>query len=206
MKQIIIVAMFLIGMEAKGQSYELSRLLLDIEKLAQLKDILSDLKKGYEILTTGYNTIRDISQGNFNLNKAYLDGLLAISPGVKKYKRIAEIIDYQARIVTEYKAAFNQFKQSKIFNLEEIVYLGGVYSNLFNQSLKNLDNLLDVVTDSKLRMTDDERLNAIDGIYANAKDQWLFLRQFNSNTSLLALQRACERGDVETVEGYHGLR
>ena len=34
-------------------------------------------------------------QGNFNLHKAFLDGLMMVSPAVKKYKRVADIITLQ---------------------------------------------------------------------------------------------------------------
>ena len=40
-----------------------------LKSLAQLKNIYSDLVKGYEILSEGYNAVKDISQGNFDLHK-----------------------------------------------------------------------------------------------------------------------------------------
>ena len=57
------------AMPAFPQAQELEELALDIEKLAQFKQILSDMKKGYTILSGGYNTIKNLSQGNFNLHK-----------------------------------------------------------------------------------------------------------------------------------------
>ena len=62
---------------ASAQSAEIQQLLLNVEKLTQFKQILSDMKKGYQILEGGYNTIKDISEGNFSLHKAFLDGLRA---------------------------------------------------------------------------------------------------------------------------------
>jgi hypothetical protein len=206
MKKLIFMLILMANTGLHAQSYELQRLILDIEKLAQLKSILKDLYKGYEILSTGYNTIKNISEGNFNLHQAFLDGLLAISPAVKDYKRVLDIIDYQGRIVSEYKAAYNRFKQDRHFNPDEIVYLGNVYNQLFNQSLKNLENLLNVLTAGKLRMSDDERLHAIDGIYAGTKDELLFLREFNNNASVLAVQRAKEGNDTEGLKRLHGIQ
>src|SRR5579863_2568221 len=74
----------------RAQSFEIQQLVLDIEKLTQLKDILKDLKEGYQVLDKGYSAIRDIAQGNFNLHKAFLDALLTVSPTVKNYARVAE--------------------------------------------------------------------------------------------------------------------
>src|SRR5580693_10710952 len=98
MKKILVCLALFFGLEfipvkSEAQAYELARLILDIEKLLQLKNILSDLYKGYEILTTGYNAIKSISEGNFSLHKAFLDGLLLVSPAVKNYQKVLDIMD-----------------------------------------------------------------------------------------------------------------
>ena len=152
-----------------AQSQEVQQLLLDWEKLTQFKKILKNMKDGYQIIHKGYTNIKDISSGNFNLHKDFLDALLDISPAVKQYKRIADIINYQLLIVKQYKAAFKQFKEDKNFTMQEIEYIGKVYINLFDESVKNLDELAMVITAGKLRMSDDERMQAIDRIYANKK-------------------------------------
>ena len=191
--------------DCQAQSYELERLALDIEKLAQMKNILKDLYKGYEILSTGYNTIKSISQGNFNLHKAFLDGLLAVSPAVRNYQHVVDIIEYQARIVSGYKSAISRFKQDNHFSVDEITYLMNVYNSLISSSLNDLSNLLNVLTAGKLRMSDYERLHAIDGIYADTKDKYLFLEQFNNSASILAAQRAAEDNDAGTVKHLYEL-
>ena len=191
--------------DCQAQSYELERLALDIEKLAQMKNILKDLYKGYEILNTGYNTIKSISQGNFNLHKAFLDGLLAVSPAVRNYQHVVDIIDYQARIVSGYKSAISRFKQDKHFSVDEITYLMNVYNSLISSSLNDLSNLLNVLTAGKLRMSDYERLHAIDGIYADTKDKYLFMEQFNNSATNLAAQRTAEDNDAGTVKHLYEL-
>ena len=183
-----------------SQEQELAELALDIEKLAQFKQILSDLKAGYEILEGGYNTIKNISEGNFSLHKAFLDGLLAISPAVAKYKKIATITDNQLQLIKEYKNAYKRFQNGGNFNPDEIVYIGKVYSNLVDESAKNLESLLHVVTANKLGMSDDERIKQIDLIDAEMENKLSFLRYFNSNTMILSLQRTKERNDI------HGSR
>jgi hypothetical protein len=211
MKKILIVvcvAMFSTSfpVKAKAQVTELMQLALNIEKLAQFKQILSDLKKGYEIISGGYKTIKNISEGNFKLHQVFLDGLMEVSPAVKNYHRIADIINYQVLIVKEYKSAFSRFKSGRHFSEGEIEYISGVYANLFSLSVKNLEDLLTVVTAKKLRMSDDERLAAIDKIYADMQDKLLFLRSFNNNTSILSLQRERESRDINRVQQYYDVK
>ena len=191
--------------KALAQKDEIAQLLLNVEKLAQFKQILSDMKKGYKILNGGYNTIKDLSEGNFSLHKTFLDALMEVSPTVKNYKRVADIINYQVILVKEYKSSFNRFKRDNNFNQQELGYLGRVYENLFKQSLNNLDDLVTIITANKLRMSDDERLEAIDKIFDDMQDKLLFLRHFNNNTTVLAVQRAKERNDVNTMRHVYGI-
>jgi len=206
MKYAYILLVILGSYKAGAQAQELQQLALDIEKLTQFKQILSDMKKGYEILSGGYNTIKDISQGNFNLHKNFLDGLLAVSPAVAKYARIAAIISMQLQLVKEYKSYYTRFKKDSHFTLNEIGYIGKVYSNLVSQSLKNLDALLDVITAGKLRMSDEERLHAIDGIYEDMQDKLVFLRNFNNSTSIVSIQKEKEQEDIEVMRHLYELK
>lgn len=208
-KLITIVSLLLLSMlsasRAAAQADELAQLVLNIEKLAQFKQILSDMKKGYQILSGGYNTIKNISEGNFSLHKAFLDGLLEVSPTVRNYRRVADIVNYQVVLIKEYRKAYDRFRRDNNFNPDELAYLGRVYNNLFKESLRNLDELVTVITAGKTRMSDDERLQAIDRIYADMQDKLMFLRNFNNNTTILAVQLAKERNDAQAIRKIYGL-
>ena len=80
-----------------------------------------------------------------------------------------------------------------------------VYKNLFNKSLQNLDELGIVITAGKLRMSDDERIAAIDRIYKDISDKLVFLRGFNNESSVLAVQRGRELVDTKLSEKLNGL-
>ena len=207
MKKLLIIGILLLGLffpaRLTAQSQEMQQLLLNIEKLAQFKQILTDMKKGYQILSGGYNTIKELSQGNFSLHETFLDALMQVSPTVRNYRRVGEIVKYQLLLVKEYKSAFEGFRNSGNFSPTEIAYCSRVYDNLLNQSLRNLDELVTVITANTLRMTDEERLTAIDKIYADMQDKLLFLRSFNNNTTVLAIQRAKERNDVRVMRSIY---
>ncbi|MEO6327386.1 MAG: TerB family tellurite resistance protein [Ginsengibacter sp.] len=206
-KPIVILWIIILSVSGKAvaQSDEAQQLLLNVEKLAQLKNILNDMYKGYQIVSKGYNTIKDISKGNFKLHDAFLNGLMQVSPAVRKYKRIADIISYQIQLVQEYKTAFKRFNTSNLFNTNEIKYVENVYGNLFKKSLENLDELAVVITSDKLRMSDDERINAIDRIFNEMSDKLVFLRTFNRENNVLAIQRGREMIDTKISKKLNGL-
>ncbi|WP_237688863.1 TerB family tellurite resistance protein [Flagellimonas aurea] len=208
-RKMIYTTILLVGLlvppKLTAQSNELVQLTLNIEKLAQFRQILSDMKKGYQILSTGYNAVKDLSQGNFTLHQVFLDGLMQVSPTVRDYKRVADIIRYQGYLVREYKAAYSRFRKDGNFKAEELDYLNRVYNKLFKASLQNLDDLITVLTANKLRMSDDQRLEYIDGIFSDMEDKLEFLRHFNEKTTVLAIQRAREKKDISTLELIYGL-
>lgn len=203
---VALLLMVVMPNKSVAQYQEMQQLLLNIEKLAQFKQILSDMKRGYEILTGGYKVVKDMTQGNFNLHKTFLDALMQVSPTVKNYKRVGDIINYQILLIKESKIAIKRFVNSKSFSDKEITYFEKVYNNLFMESLRNLDELTTVITANKLRMSDDERLEAIDEIYFAMQDKLQFLRNFNASSNILAIQRAKERNDVTALRGIYEIK
>ncbi|MDB4921845.1 TerB family tellurite resistance protein [Mucilaginibacter sp.] len=183
----------------------LEQLSLDYRKLAGLKSILQQMYKGYEVLNKSYNAVKAVSQGNFSLHEAFLDGLMLVSPAVRKYPRIADIINDQAALVGEYKAACTTFRRDPHFDPDETGYMMAVYDHLVSASLKNLDDLTMVVTDSQLRMSDAERLTAIDRIYTDSHSQLSFLRRFNDQAYKTALQRSRDVNDRRTLKKLYGI-
>lgn len=210
MKKTILIFFILLGSAtfktyAQSIAQDLTQLELDYQKLAGLKSILKQMYTGYELVDKGYNSVKSISQGNFSLHEAFLDGLMVVSPTVRKYPKVLQIISDQTELVSEYKSAYSTFKQDKHFNPDEISYMIDVYNNLVSGSLQNLSTLTMVMSDNKLRMSDNERLQAIDRVYAAGHDQLTFLRQFNNNTESVAIQRAQQANDQQTLKTLYGI-
>jgi DNA repair ATPase RecN len=210
MKKIVffmaVSCLFLTPDKSKAQSAEIQQLILNIEKLSQFKKILSDMKKGYELLSGGYKKVKEMTEGNFSLHKTFLDALMQVSPAVRNYKKVGEIVEYQISIVKESRSGMNRFIKNGNFSGQEINYFEKVYGNLLNESLRNLDELTMVITADKLRMSDDERLTAVDDIYEQMQDKLLFLRNFNASSNVLALQRSKEKKDVYVSKSFQEFK
>lgn len=193
-------------MRATAQAQEMQQLLLDIEKLTQMKSILSDMKTGYQIYEQGYGSISSLSKGNFNLHQTYLNGLLAISPAVKNYARIADILTMQASLISEYKRKQALFRQSGSFSTSELSYMSDVYTRLVSQTLDYAEELADILMTGKLRMSDADRIKAIDRIYSGSSERLQFLRSFNNQGVSLSLQRSHDSADTQVLNRLYGLK
>lgn len=208
-KQLIWLGMIMVALLrptlGKSQTYEATQLILNYEKLTQLKKILENMYEGYAILNNGYSSVKNITEGNFKLHEAFLNELLRVSPEVRNYYRVAEIIQYQLRILNEYKSAYNQLKSEGAFSLDELAYLGEVYTGLFKASLRNLDEMVLILTAGELRMSDFERLEAIDRLHGEMSGLLVFLREVNSKLTTLGNQRNRIKSERESILKLNGI-
>lgn len=198
----IIFAFLMISVQAlpaRSQSAEVVQLLLNVEKLAQFKTILKQMKQGYNILQGGYRTVKDLSVGNFNLHKTFLDALLRVSPTVRRYHKVADIIQMQLSILETCRTFNKQLNKENLFQDGELSYLLKIYQGLLGRSLNNLEELVMVLSDRTLSMNDSERLDAIDGIHNKMQEMTIFLRKFSNESKLLLLQRKKEVNDIGSI-------
>lgn len=213
MKKILMGTLLMTGLcalslrTARAQSVAdcIEQLVLDYQKLASLKNILGNMYTGYEVLSKGYGAVKSVAQGNFSLHEAFLDGLYLVSPAVRKCPRVQDIISDQASLIAEYRQAFSGFRQDKHFSPEELDFMLRVCDNLVKASLKNIDELSMVVTDSALRMSDAERLAAIDRIFLESRSQLAYLRKFSGQAARIAGQRSKAEAERQQTRSMYGI-
>lgn len=189
----------------KSQTHDATQLILNYEKLMQMKEILEHMYKGYVVLEKGYSRIKGIAEGNFKLHEAFLNELLKVSPEVRKYYRVAEIVQYQQRILREYKSTYTKIKDGDSFSAAELAFLVEMYEGLFKASLRNLEELVLILTAGELRMSDFERLEAIDRLHGEMSGLLVSLRQMNNEINTLGNQRNRMRNDRESILELNGM-
>jgi hypothetical protein len=189
----------------RAQSAAVQQLILDISKLARMKSILQDMYVYYTTLDEGYEGIKGVAGGNYNLHETFLDGLLLVSPNVQNDPRVAAIVSAQLQIVQEYESALNRFKADPHFTAAEVDYFASVYARLLSGSMEDLHELTAVLTAGTLRMSDDERLSAIDRIHRRMEDKLAWLRVFNNSVSIQSARRGRASGDLLILKNLYGL-
>jgi len=107
--------------------------------------------------------------------------------------------------VNEYKGAWALFKQDKNFTVDELDYMQQVYNGMMDESIKNLDQLSLVINAFVTQMSDAKRMEIINEVDHNLHENLNDLREFNNQNKMMSLQRATEKGDIETVKKLYGL-
>lgn len=154
---------------SRAQDQEIQQLLLNVEKLNQLNELLAQMKARYEIVQRGYLQVKSVTEGNFQLHEVFLNRLYTVNPKVKTYYRVGEIFHLQVQLLEFSRNSLKQLKLEPKSSLQDIAYLSGVFFRLTGVSMRNLEELILLITDGQFQMDDAERISAIDRIYSDMR-------------------------------------
>lgn len=176
-----------------------------VNQIAALQVYAGYLQKGYTIVKEGTRLIGDIKQGDFNLHNGYFSSLRAVNPAFASYSRVAVIISDQATILKDFKELLKFSAESGQFSATERQYISAVYANVKSASLQNLDDLTRVLTSGEMEMKDDERIDFIDRIYGDTKEQLSFTASFCRQAGALAYQRTKAERESFLLKKLYGI-
>ena len=149
--------------------------------------------------------ISDWVEKHRKLYNDYFDELWKVKAILASYHRIKDIIERQRQIVNEYRTAWSLFRQDRNFTADELKYMYNIYSGMFDESLKSIDQLFIVVNAFATQMSDANRLKIINTVSENLDQQFSDLKDFNTQNKMVSLQRAAEKGEIEYVKKLYGL-
>ena len=177
-----------------------------LQQIAALQVYSDYLSKGYSIAKNGINATKSIKNGDLLQHIKYFTSLVTVNPQIKRYKKVADIIAIQISIAKQSANAIKSFRNNHHFTSIEINYLQGVFNKLLADCAKNLNELLNLITNGNLQMKDDERIKAIDKIYVDMQDKQQFARTFSNNAAGLSIQRSNEEDDIIISKKINGLK
>lgn len=177
-----------------------------LQQIAALQVYLSYAKKGYNIVSSGLNTIRDIKKGDLNIHNTFFNSLKAVNPKIARYQKVADIISYQLRIIKQVKQTMAYMRETKQFSTEEIEYNRKVFEFLLQDCLESINELLAIITYGELEMNDNERLVRIDKLYTDMQDKYTFCTVMSEDMALLAAQRMGEYWEIQKSKLINGIK
>ena len=177
-----------------------------MQQIAALQVYISYAKKGYNIVSGGLNTIRDIKKGDLNIHNTFFNSLKAINPKIARYQKVADIISYQIRIIKQAKQTMAYIRETKQFSTEEIEYNRKVFDFLLQDCLEGINELLAIITSGELEMKNNERLTRIDKLYTDMQDKYTFCTVMSEDMALLAAQRMGEYWEIQKSKLINGMK
>lgn len=149
--------------------------------------------------------IADWTEKQKELYSKYYNELWEIKSAITYYKRIKEMTEKQLAIVDEYRWAWGLFTKDKHFTPEELSYMKTVYSGILDASIKNLDQILLVVNSFKTQMSDAKRIEIINAAADQMDTNYSDLKKFNTQNSMLSIQRAKSADEVVILKELYGI-
>jgi hypothetical protein len=171
-----------------------------LQQIAALQIYIGYARKGYDIASSGLNTVKDITNGEFSLHNTFISSLKAVNPAIRSNAKVAEIIALQLAI----NKTFNGIQTGSL-SLSNQLYFKDVKDNIRDECSKDLEELLLVITSGKVEMTDDERIKRLDKVYAAMQDKSAFTQSFCNEVSLLARQRENEQESINQINKFYGI-
>lgn len=134
----------------------------------------------------------------------YFQELRKLKESLGYYHTIKDVIRNQLALVRAYKAAWALFRQDKNFRPAELDYMSSVYAGILAESVKGLDQLLLLITDFGVQVSDAGRMELIHATASRMEQGLIDLQQFNQQNKLLSVQRSVARGEIEYVKRLYG--
>ncbi|MBN9284125.1 hypothetical protein [Flavobacterium sp. 40-81] len=175
------------------------------QQIAALQVYINYGKEGYKIAKEGLSTIGNMSRGEFNLHEDYFTSLKNVNPRIKNYQKVDDIITLQVRILSGYQQLRPKINQSDLFTSSERAYLNGVYTRLLAHSDKTLDELLMVITDQKLEMTDEQRISRVDNLHREMQNHFGFFQSFTKENQIMVVARLKEKNEAGNSRVWQGI-
>jgi len=171
-----------------------------LEQLAALKLYSGYLKKGYDIGRSGLSFIKDATHGEFSLHADFFESLKTVSPQIKKYPKVAEIMMMQVSI----GKVLSALKDVEQLSADNRRYLENVREGILENCINDLEELLLVVTSGRLEMQEDQRIDRIDHLYESMLEKWNFTSSFFHQVQSLNLQKGQEIKNLSKIGGLYG--
>lgn len=212
MKRIMVLLMIsLCGITSQAQvsewfSQKQTQIKYLLQQIVLLQKHIGDVSKGYRIAKDGLHFIGDMKNGEFNLHKDYFNSLSTVNTVVKKYQKVAAIIQLETATVNYCKQAKNKLQKGNTLTVSELQYINNVFDKALDNAVNILGELVDLTTNGNLEMKDAERIERIDGLYAQMQEDYRFVNNFGTKAIFIATNRRHELQEIQRTKIFNNIK
>lgn len=173
-----------------------------LQQIAALQVYSGYLKTGYSIAKGGLGSIGGYVGQEFNQHKGYYTYLKAVSAAVKQNPQVNDILRWQQDILSQTSA----IKEQAGLTANERTYTKRVCAALLSDCDVRINELQTVLTDTKVEMSDEERLRQTARIHAAMQDNYRFVRSFQNQLQVYVRSKEQDKQDVNTLNQLYAKR
>lgn len=211
MKQVFLIALATMAgyvHTTKAQSvFNQNQTMLErgIKQIMLLKTYTGYLEKGYKIVNGGWNAVKEIKNGEWNLHGIYYGSLATVNPKIAGYDNVHAILSRSEKTMQIGKATLLEANQAGILTPAEKTALRNTMDNLCRDVLSSLNRLELILTNNKLKMTDDERLKAIDELDESAIKNLRAAKGISRQIAVIVSSRKKAKEETIRLKQWYGL-
>lgn len=204
MKTTILIISILLAVHttAFGQKKQIKVML---QQIAHLEIQKSQVKKYYDIAKKGLKEIGNWTNGEYKAHDEHFKSLNNVSSAVKNHPKVSQTKQLQQKIAQVTAKVYTEATAGAIFSADELAYFRRVFSRLQNDCKVSVEMLESVITDGKMKMTDDERIKRIDEIHEHMADNYTFAKHFCSDIKVMQFSRKGQKADAQRMRELHGI-
>jgi hypothetical protein len=152
------------------------------------------------------NDIADWTEKQRKLYDDYFQELRKVKNVLTTYQEVKDMVQRQKTLFSEYNTAWGLLRNDKHFTSQELQNMQTVYSNILDESLRNIEQLNMVVTSFSTQMSDGKRLELIHSANKNIDRNVSDLRGFTNHNIGLSLSRARDDKDAQQLKNLYGIK
>lgn len=179
---------------------------LMVQQIVGIELYLHALNSGYKIAETGLNTAHELKNGTYNFHTAYFNSLEQVSPVIRNNPKGKLIADLYQQLNRQFDQELSWQQKAQQLSAPEMSNLSKVAANLKKLSDADMDELTTVLIPGKLQLTDQQRLDRLDKLYAQIKDKAAFTASFTGKCRQLAQTRERAKADREQLRKLYGIQ
>ena len=175
----------------------------DRRQIYALWPLLNKVSEGLQVVGKGLTTISDITNGELNLHRNFFDSRTGVNPAVNNALDFIEVVWFQNSIIRQMKEVYERCRHDNNFSAEEILYIERVHRNFLVLTGANISELLKILRPGDLSMSDDERMEQLNRIYDDMKDQRAFVNAFDQEARMLSWERQHELNEANRTKSLY---
>ena len=164
------------------------------------QSIVNTTRNVVQTTTTAENMVKNFQETVkiYEQGKRYYDALKAVNNLVKDARKVQQTVLLVGEISDIYVNSFQKMLT------DELSAIASGYAKMLEESSGMLNEMKTVVTSTSLSMTDKERMDVIDRVYRDVRNQRNLVRYYTNRSIGISYLRAKKKNDTRRVLDLYG--